>query len=91
MSNPAPVLYVSLEIASQAETLIKNGTGSFIRDGIELLLTNGRDTFTGSETNAGLLLQRGLAVLSNTPYQALDIESFAELSDIKKAYRRCVG
>lgn len=92
MSNTVPALYVPPEIASQAEIFIRNSTGSLIRDGIELLLTHGKDLSSSAslDINVGSLLQQGLSVLSNSPYQALDIEVSAELLEVKKAYKRLV-
>jgi curved DNA-binding protein CbpA len=85
----SPVLYVTSEISSQAHRLILKGPGSSIRDGVELLLVNGVANLNESGSiNAGLLLQRGLTYLSNSPYEALDINQNAEPSEVKKAYRR---
>jgi hypothetical protein len=86
-----PTLYVTTEISSQAQLLLSRGTGSSTRDGIELLLVNGiANSNPSHDTNAGSLLQRGLAFLSNSPYESLDISSHAELSEVKKAYKRFV-
>lgn len=87
----APALYVTAEISSQAQLLLNKGTGSSTRDGLELLLVNGRANPSSNpphDTNAGSLLQRGLAFLSSSPYESLDISSHAELSEVKKAYKR---
>jgi hypothetical protein len=86
-----PVLYVTADIISQAQLLLNRGTGSYTRDGIELLLVNGTansSSIPSHDVNAGSLLQKGLTFLSNSPYDSLDLSFRAELSEVKKAYKR---
>ena len=85
-----PSLFVSNTIYSEAKLLINQGRGNSIREGVELLLTNGTSTSQSntSNTNVGILLQEGLSRLSHSPYDTLDIQNNASSNEIRKAYKK---
>lgn len=91
MAMKGPSLYVPAAIAKEARQHINSGGGSSVRQGVELLLKNdlkdiGQE-MSGS-VDAGSDLQRGLALLANSPFDALGVDVCAGTVDIRKAYKR---
>ena len=80
------------------------GGGGGLRQGVELLLksdlkldsagagTSGGGAGTGGKgkgaVDAGEVLQRGLAALANSPFDALGIDLNAGTVDVRKAYKK---
>lgn len=89
--SSGPSLYVPSAIASEAKQLIAKGAGDAVRQGVELLLKNDlKDVganIAGS-VDAGSDLQRGLAALANSPFDALGVDIGAGTVDIRKAYKK---
>lgn len=88
MSGPS--LYVPIAIAKEGKQLIAKG-GDSVRQGVELLLKNDlKDVganIAGS-VDAGSDLQKGLAILANSPFDALGVDIGAGTIDIRKAYKK---
>lgn len=92
MSNPS--VFVTCEIKEQGAALIHEGTGSSVRKGVELLLKN--DLCFGEEevkpppgaVDSGILVQEGLTLLVNYPFDALDISIESPVLDVRKAYKK---
>ena len=86
MNNPS--LYVPAAIAKEAKLFISRGVGDSVRQGVELLLKNDlKDNRSGS-VDAGSDLQKGLAILANSPFDALGVDIGAGTMDIRKAYKK---
>lgn len=90
MTSSIPTLFVSNIILNEAEILINKDTGISIKDGIELLLTNGVSIPQNNYINVGILLQQGLTRLSSLPYDTLDINTNANINEIRKAYKKYI-
>ena len=92
--SSSPSLFVSRDIATQASILIAKGSGQSVRTGVELLLKNDMKITTSMNTpppnavDAGEMLQKGLTVLANAPFDALDIPLSSQTIDIRKAYKK---
>lgn len=88
--SSGPSLYVSIDISRRAEKLINVGSGDKIREGVELLLQNDvpGDSPAPGTTDAGRVLQRGLALLASSPYEALGIAVGCKTIDVRKAYKK---
>jgi hypothetical protein len=86
-----PSLYVPAAIAKEAKQFIYKGAGDSVRKGVELLLKNDLkdvgDNVAGS-VDAGSDLQKGLAILANSPFDALGVDICAGTVDIRKAYKK---
>eukprot|EP00603_Paraphysomonas_imperforata_P006792 CAMPEP_0114417826 /NCGR_PEP_ID=MMETSP0103-20121206/3171_1 /TAXON_ID=37642 ORGANISM="Paraphysomonas imperforata, Strain PA2" /NCGR_SAMPLE_ID=MMETSP0103 /ASSEMBLY_ACC=CAM_ASM_000201 /LENGTH=662 /DNA_ID=CAMNT_0001586145 /DNA_START=52 /DNA_END=2037 /DNA_ORIENTATION=+ len=87
-------VYVTPAIKEQGAELIRDGTGSSVRSGVEILLKN--DLCFGQEevspppdaVDAGPLVQEGLSMLVNYPFDALDISIESQTVDVRKAYKK---
>ena len=86
----APSLWTSSEAAQQAEAALRRGTGTDLRDAIELLLQSEiqDEQVNVKKTDAGALLHRGLVALAKGPHEALGLEIGAKTSEIRKAYKK---
>jgi hypothetical protein len=89
-----PTLFVSNEVSSKASALIAKGTGQQVREGVELLLNSdlckgaSPDARPANSVDAGELLQKGLNILANAPFDALDIPLSSQTIDVRKAYKK---
>jgi len=86
-----PTLFVPTGIAKEARKHISSGAGSSVRQGVELLLKNDlRDDgeHMSGAVDAGSDLQKGLAMLANSPFDALGIDINAGTVDVRKAYKK---
>lgn len=101
MAAPAPTLWVTPIIFKKASDLLgpslrEVSNGAPIREAVELVLKsdlgaeNGGQKPKGDEkvVDAGALLQKGLQILANNPYAALDIELGVKTIDVRKAFRK---
>jgi len=85
----APSFYTSSEAYKKAEQAIKKGAGTDLRDAIELLLQSEVDPSQDTKkSDAGSLLQKGLAALAKGPHDALGVEVGAKTQEIRKAYKK---
>ena len=84
-----PSLFVPSSVAREARQCINRKDGSSVRQGVELLLKNDlkKEGVPGS-VDAGQDLQKGLAVLANSPFDALGVDVLAGTVDIRKAYKK---
>ena len=86
-----PSLFVPSAIAREAKQLLGKGAGDSVRQGVELLLKNDLkdvgQNIAGS-VDAGSDLQKGLAILANSPFDALGVDLGAGTIDIRKAYKK---
>ena len=86
-----PSLYVPAAIAKEARKHISNGAGNSVRQGVELLLKNDLKVDGNKQpgaVDAGADLQKGLAMLANSPFDALGIDINAGTVDVRKAYKK---
>lgn len=92
--SPIPSLFVSNAVHIKALALISKGTGQPVREGVELLLNSdlckggAPDTRPPNSVDAGELLQKGLNMLANAPFDALDIPLSSQTIDVRKAYKK---
>ena len=93
----APTLWVPSDTHRQAEALMTKGTrrggcdGALVREAVEMVLKADQGVQPASAGNivdAGRLLQKGLTVLNNNPYEALGLDLKAGTIDVKKAFRK---
>lgn len=69
--------------------MIKKGTGDSVRQGVELLLKNDlKSAQAPGAVDAGADLQKGLAILANSPFDALGIDLASKTIDVRKAYKK---
>ena len=92
----SPCLWVPVAIYRQADTLLakKSAGGSNLREAVELILKNDsgvqaeKPSPSSGLVDAGALLQKGLAALTNNPHDALGVPLGAQTVDVKKAFRK---
>jgi len=92
----APSCWVPAAIYRQADALLakRSDGGGSLREAVELVLKNDSGVSadeakpTSGLVDAGALLKRGLANLTNNPHDALGIPLGAQTMDVKKAFRK---
>eukprot|EP00602_Paraphysomonas_sp_CaronLab_P013084 CAMPEP_0185040562 /NCGR_PEP_ID=MMETSP1103-20130426/38782_1 /TAXON_ID=36769 /ORGANISM="Paraphysomonas bandaiensis, Strain Caron Lab Isolate" /LENGTH=806 /DNA_ID=CAMNT_0027579923 /DNA_START=84 /DNA_END=2501 /DNA_ORIENTATION=+ len=91
--NAPPSIYVPVDISKRAQVLISKGTGQEAKEGVELLLKNDMSAVSEGTpppgvVDAGATLKKGLALLANSPYEALGLPIGAQTVDVRKAYKK---
>jgi curved DNA-binding protein CbpA len=92
-------VWVSIDVFRKADFLLKgaggpNSSGRALKDGVQLLLMSdlsvgGEDPGPGpGRVDATGLMAKGLAALSNNPYEALGVPVGAKTVEIRKAYKK---
>ena len=87
----APSLWVSTDAHRKAQQLLASGGGQNTREAVESLLKADQGVSPASPrglVDAGVLLKRGLAELTNKPHEALGVPIGAQTTDVKKAFRK---
>eukprot|EP01035_Chromulina_nebulosa_P068855 gene68855-94366_t len=97
------IVVVPVDILRKADDFIRLGTRGVtatnvnsVRAGVELLLQNNLVISSSSESvkilagqaDASNLLKKGLTLLSNTPFETLEVNIGARTQDIRKAYKK---
>lgn len=87
----APSLWVSTDAHRKAQQLLASGGGANTREAVENLLKADQGVAPTSPrglVDAGALLKKGLAELTNKPHEALGVPIGAQTTDVKKAFRK---
>ena len=85
---------VPKDVAKRAEAMIATGAPPSVLRGVELLLqqnmkSDSMPTVSGPQfSDCTASLRKGLAVLSNAPFDVLGLNTEARTVDVRKAYKK---
>ena len=86
---------VPVDVANKAQASIYKGTAQELQAGVELILKNNLADANDSKISVGAgqrdvtaLLKKGLDLLNQKPFDALDIPIGSKTVDIRKAYKK---